>query len=543
MSGVCSAESHGTDAMTRERPSDPRPVLLADEEPSRASQLRSGRWDSPIGYVIGLALLACGALAAVSAAIGVVTDGRDIAPFAVLAVVWGSIGALLAGRCRVPVRLRSSTAFVGVLAVWLAFSAVSTMTYEVLGTFPHWDDALFESVAGFTTTAASVLADPESRSRATLLWRAGTQWIGGLAGLLFVVTVLPSLGVGGLEVTDADQRHAGTSLRSRRTVTQLRRLTVLYSILTGSGIVLYLLGGMGPFDALTYAATTISTGGFANHAGSFGHFRSTAVEWAGFGGMVLGGINMALLFRGLRRQSATSLWRSFELRAYGAVILVGGAVIALTTAPDGGLTHQSVRGAYFHVASAASTTGHFVGGWGQWRIGPQVLLLAIMGIGAMSGSAGGGFRLVRALALVSYLRRELVLQVHPRAVMPVRVGRRPMSDELVARMVGYQAQYLLVAATGAVLVSALGSDLVTAISGAISAVANVGPALGELVPGSGGASVLSRPARAGLMPLMLLGRLEIAPVLVGAAVAGSASAAAVRRAIGWTGRPDRRSER
>ena len=302
-------------------------------------------------------------------------------------------------------------------------------------------------------------------------------------------------------------------------------------MLTVAGVVLYLIGGMGPFDAITYSATTISTGGFANHAGSFGHFRSATVEWAGFGGMVLGGANMALLFRGLRRGSPSPLWRSFELRAYASVIVVGGAVIALTTVPDGGLSHESVRRAYFHVASATSTTGHFVSGWGSWEVGPQVLLLAIMGVGAMSGSAGGGFRLVRALALVGYLRRELVLQLHPRAVTPVRVGRRPLSDALVARMIGYQAQYLLVAATGAIVVGAVGAELVTSLSVAISAVANVGPALGDLVPGAGGVLVLTRPARATLMPLMLLGRLEIAPVLVGATLAGSSLRIRARGAL------------
>ena len=510
------------------RPGSDR-TFRAGSAGGRGRAFPTGRWESPVGFVVGVAALACAALAALSAVTGVLTDGRDTALFGGLALLWAGIGTLLTRLCLVPRRLRSSTAFVGVLATWLAFIAMSTVTYVLLGSFTHWDNAVFESVAGFTTTAATVVRDPESSSRAALLWRAGTQWIGGLGALLFVVSVLPSIGVGGLDVTEPGQRHAGTSLRSRRTVLQMERLSVLYTVLTAAGVVLFLLGGMGPFDSLTYAATTISTGGFANHAGSFGHFRSAAVEWAGFGGMVLGGANMALLFRSLRRNVRTPLWRSFELRAYATVIVVGGAIIALTTVPSGGLTHESVRRAYFHVASAASTTGHFVGGWGAWAMGPQVLLLAIIGVGAMSGSAGGGFRLVRALALLSYLRRELVLQLHPRAVAPVRVGRRPVSDALVARMIGYQAQYLLVATTGAVAVGALGGELVTSLTAAISAVANMGPALGDLVPGGGGVLVLPRPARAALMPLMLLGRLEIAPVLVGAAVAGSR----VTRATGW----------
>lgn len=470
-----------------------------------------------------------GLLAALASVVGLVTDQRLVGHFAALAVVYSVVGGLIVHQCSVPLRFRSSTAFVGVLATWLTVAAVSTLTYEVVGTFVHWDDSVFESVAGFTTTASSVVVDPEALPRATLLWRAGTQWLGGLTALLFVVAVLPSIGVGGLEVTQAGQRHAGASLRSRRTLSQLRRLSGLYTVLTAAGVALFLIGGMGPFDSVTYAATTISTGGFANHAGSFGHFRSVTVEWAGIGGMILGGANLALLFSVVRTGGVTRLWRSYELRAYLIVVFGGGAVVALLTEPFSELGHESIRHSLFHVASAASTTGHFVDGWAGWEIGAQVLLLAIMGVGAMSGSAGSGFRLVRALTLIGYLRRELVTQVHPRAVASIRVGRRVVSESLASRMIGYQAQYLLVAATGAVVVAALGAELVTAVSVSISSVANVGPALGDLAAGEGTVLALPRPARAALMPLMLLGRLEIAPVLVGLAVA---SASLGRRAGG-----------
>lgn len=514
-------------------PTRPSRDALFEADPSLLRSIaRAGRIESAVGFVVGAALLACGGLALVSAASALI-DGRRPATMAVLAVVWATAGGVLVRSCHPPPRLRSSTAFAGVLATWLTLIAVSTVTYEVLGTFEHLDDSLFESVAGFTTTASSVLGDPERVARGVLAWRAGTQWLGGLAALVFVVAVLPSIGVGGLDVTSAGYRYSGTSLRSHRTLASMRRLLTLYVLFTIAGIGLYLVAGMGPFDAVTYAATTISTGGFANHAGSFSHFESVAVEWAGFGGMVLGGANMALLYRTIRGRDLRGAARSFELRAYLAAIVVGGTIVTLATAPSGGITHESLRQGFFHVASATSTTGHWVGlGWGAWSVAPQVLLLAIMGVGSMSGSAGGGFRQVRALALVGYLRRELVLQLHPRAVAAVRVGRRPVSEELVGRMIGYQAQYLVVAGIGAVVVAVLGGDLVTSITGSISALANVGPALGELVPGAGGIRVLSRPERAGLLPLMLLGRLEIAPVLVGIGLAATGARRLAQRGVG-----------
>lgn len=515
------------------------PDALLRAQPNRLRAVAAaGIVESAVGFVVGVALLACGALGVLATACSLL-DGRLTGRLALLALLWSVVGVGLVRGCRPPERLRSSTAFAGVLAAWLAMIAASTLSYELLGTFPYADDSLFESVAGFTTTASSVLDDPERVARGVLAWRAGTQWIGGLGALLFVVAVLPSIGVGGLDVTSAGFRYSGTSLRSHRSLATMRRLLTLYAAFTVAGIALYLAAGMGPFDAVTYAVTTISTGGFANHAGSFSHFESTAVEWAGFGGMVLGGANMALLYRTIRGRDLRGALRSFELRAYLTAIVVGGTIVTLATSPGGGVTHQSLRHGFFHVASATSTTGHWVGdGWGPWAIGPQVLLLAIMGVGAMSGSAGGGFRQVRALALVGYLRRELVLQLHPRAVAAVRVGRRTVSEELVGRMIGYQAQYLVVAGIGAVVVAALGADLVTAITGVISSLANVGPGLGGLQPGIGGIRDLARPARAALLPLMLLGRLEIAPVLVGVGLAATSARRFAQRAAGREHRID-----
>lgn len=492
---------------------------LVDPRHRVRSLTTGGRWESPVGAVIGIALIACGALSLLAAIAAMITDQREVLLFLALGVAWSVLGVGLAHQCRIPRRMRSSTAFVGVFAVWLTVIAVSTVTYGFLGTFGHWDESLFESVAGFTTTASSVLADPDSAARGTLIWRAGTQWLGGLGALLFVVAILPSIGVGGLDETEAGHRYSGTSLRSRRTLQQLRRLAGLYSGLTMVGMALFLVGGMGPFDAVTYAATTISTGGFSNHRGSFGHFDSTVVEWAGIGGMALGGLNLALLFRVASGRSVRTFWRSYELRAYLGVLVVGSAVVAWTTRGDTDLGHETIRNALFHVTSAASTTGHFIDGWGMWDIGPQALLVAIMGMGAMSGSAGSGFRLVRVMALGAFLRREMILQLHPRAVTPIRVGEKQVNEALVGRMIGYQAQYLLVGAVGALAIATLGPDLLTAGTAAISSIANVGPALGTLAPGVGTVIDLPRPARAAMMPLMLLGRLEIAPVLVGAALA------------------------
>jgi trk system potassium uptake protein len=202
--------------------------------------------------------------------------------------------------------------------------------------------------------------------------------------------------------------------------------------------------------------------------------------------------------------------------------------VAVRTAPAGGIDAEAVRHAAFAVTSAVSTTGHASVGWTGWDHGTQVLLLVLIGVGAMSGSAGGGFRITRALTLLGSARRELTRTLHPRSVVVVKVGRTPVDEALVSHLVGYQITFLALGAAGSIALAAAGLDLTSAISGAISALATCGPALGSLDP-LGSAADQPGAVRAALVPLMLVGRLEIAPVLVGVVAIAAAPGRAVRR--------------
>jgi trk system potassium uptake protein len=484
------------------------------------SRVHLPRLPSSTVHVVGLVLVVCGAGLVVSAVVDAVAGGPAAAALLACGAVAGVAGAGLRAVSSLPARLRAGSAFAAVVAAWATAVAVSTVAYLVTGTFSRLDDAVVESVAGFTTTAFSVLRRADLTTEGVLLWRALTQWFGGFAALVVIVAVLPSLGVGGLEGGERGADARSLYLRSPRVQALLGRLVVLYVVLTMAGAALYRLGGMTPFDALTYACTTISTGGFGNHPQSFRHFDSAVLEWTGIGGMVLAGANLALVWQGLRgatsRTDLGEVLRSTELRVYLAVLAVAAAAAVAWTVPDGGPTHQSVRHAVFSVTSVVSTTGHTVTDWGTWPHGAQAALMLLAGVGAMSGSPGGGFRQLRALVLVGYLRREVVRQLHPRAVLVVRVGRVVVPEAVASRMVAYQVVYLLVVAVGAVALALLGAELVTAASLSLSAVATVGPALAEASPGLGTTEVPAG-ARLALTPVMLLGRLEVTAVLVGVA--------------------------
>jgi trk system potassium uptake protein TrkH len=226
-------------------------------------------------------------------------------------------------------------------------------------------------------------------------------------------------------------------------------------------------------------------------------------------------VNLAVVFRSARGLASGTIMRSAELRTF--FVLIGGLSITVAVVADGaGNSVEQLRGSLFAVVSMLSTTGLWATDWGTWSQGGQTLLMLAAGIGAMSGAIGGGFRVARMLAMLGFIRREVLRQLHPRAVLVVKVGRRTVNEALVDRIVGHQVLYLFVGGIGSVSLAIAGASVLTSLTGAVSALSTVGPAMGELTPG-GGAETLSAPARAVLMPLMILGRLELAPVLVGLA--------------------------
>lgn len=486
------------------------------------------RTESAVANVSGLAVAICGGGMLISAAVDLTDGGHDSLPLMAVGVASLAVGISLHKTFPMPARVPPRTALRTVAVGLLAMIAASAAVYWATGAIPRVDDALVESTAGFTTTALTVLPNPEDLGNGVLFWRALTQWIGGFTALATVVAVLPFLGVSGPAPTEAKVPTGARHLFSAHVRRLMRQYLVLYVILTALGACLYLVAGLGTFDAITYAFTTISTGGFANHADSFSHFHSALLEWAGVAGMFLGGLSLALAWCVLRGRHRV-LWRSTELGAYVALIVSATGVIAVVEAPGDGVW-ESLRLSAFTATSAVSSTGHWAVDWSLWSPGPQLLLLILVGLGAMSGSMGGGFRIVRALALLSYLWREIMVQLRPRTVRVVRVGREVIDDAVVSRILGYQVLYLGTAAAGMVALTLTGADVVTAISGSVSALATFGPALGGLDVGTALAGV-DHDALLVMTFLMFAGRVELYPVLDGVVAMASWPARKLRALV------------
>ncbi|HEU5302615.1 MAG TPA: TrkH family potassium uptake protein [Acidimicrobiia bacterium] len=470
---------------------------------------------SAVAHVVGLVLLIGGIGMVVSGGVDAIGGGPHVLELVVSGVGIGLVGLALNRATRVPDRVPNTSIFAAVTASWVVLSVASTIPYLLTGTFDRFDDALFESISGLTTTGASVLSPVEGVESGILFWRSMTQWFGGMGVIVLVVAVLPALRVGGLELLQAEAPGPSDPRLDPRVRHSARRLWGLYGGFTLLIATVYFVGGMTLFDAVNHSFTTISTGGFSTRDASFAHFDSAFLEWAATVFMFMAGVNFALYWRVLRGKPG-ALFRSTLVRWYVAMVgLVIGAAI-VTNLAEVGFSHEVARQTAFTVVATATTTGYGLADYTAWAVAIQGLLLALMAIGAMAGSTAGGFKVIRFVLILDYAKRELRRAMHRRLVRPLRIGTDPVDEATVSRIMGFTVLFLMLIVAGSVGIAAFHADLVTAASAATTSMGNVGPGLGAIGP-TDTFLALDPGARVITMGLMLLGRLEIFPVLLAVA--------------------------
>ena len=485
--------------------------------PSVALSLHSSAW----------AAVACGLALVLSALVGL-SDRRD-------ALALGSLGAacILGGGLHIrrarPQRHPPSMAVLSAAcSTWLTMIAISAVAYLASGTTGSVPDAVFESVAGFCTTNLSVIGDLGSLSPGVLLWRSLTQWLGGFAALALLSAALP------LHVPALVLPGDGGALPDRASAppfgTQLRRLAIVYCSIAMLCAAAYAAAGMGPLDAFSYSFTTVSTGGFGNHTGGLAHFDSVAVDAVATVFMALAGVSAVTLWWAVRGRFRI-LRRSFELRVY--LVVLAAAILVVTAWTWDGRGPEALRSGALAVTAAMSSTGFEVAAWSEWAWGAQMLIVALIATGGMAGTAGGGFRMRRAIAVARYAYRELVTEIHPHTVHVVKIGRRSVGERSLAMLNGFQILFALSVVAGVFGLSLAGMDLWAGASASVSALATMGPAPGADLTALGGVE------RGVLAVLMLLGRLAFFPLVVAAgwALAGTRRLLAADRPNGHRGSP------
>jgi trk system potassium uptake protein len=487
--------------------------LLAKPKTRLVAESRLPRRETAVGNVIALALTLSGAGMLVSAVVEKLDGGSDAVVLLASGLIVGIPGFAVWNRTRSPDRIPAATIFAAVLFGWIAFILASAIPYYATGVLDRFDLALFEAVSGATTTSASVLLPIEGTGAGLLFWRATTQWIGGIAAVVFAVSVLPFLGVGGMELVRSDTAGPASERLAPRVRATAARLVPIYVGFTVVVAVAYTAFGMGIFDGITHAFTTVSTGGFSNHDASFAYFDSAALEWIAIVAMALAGGSLVLYWRAIRGRPLMVV-RSTEFRAYIVLtVLICVAAVAWNATRDG-LDAEVVRRTIFTTVSLTSTTGYRMLDFDAWAPAVQLVLVFAIGLGGMAGSPSGGFKVFRLLAVLSYARRQLYTQLHPRAVSVVRFGRDIVPETVMTRIVGFFGLFMAAGAAATFLVAAFGADVRTAISGVASAIGNTGPGLGDVGPMQQFVD-LGAGIRGVLMVVMLVGRLEVFPVLLG----------------------------
>ena len=465
--------------------------------------------------VVSLVLLVVGIGVFVSGVIELVDGGPGVWALLLYGAAVTALGAFGRSAALVPAQIRIIDVFNTVTLAWLTMAVAGAIPYLLTGHFTRIDDALFESVSGFTTTGATVTTDIEGTAHGLLFWRSTTQWMGGMGVIVLVVAVLPAVGSGGMSLMQAEAPGPTGERLTPRVRETARRLWAVYLGFTAALIGAYWVAGMSIFDAVNHSFTTVSTGGFSTYQASMAHFEQAAIQWICIVAMFLAGGSFTLYYRALRG-SPKPLLRSTELHVY-LVIVAAMTGWAFVSAGYGGGQPSGFRDTLFTTVSTVTTTGYVTTDYGHWSQTAQSLLLVALPIGAMAGSTAGGIKIVRVMAVASFAHREALKHLHPRLVRPIRVGNGILPDDVAGKVVGFIMLTLVIFGGGSVLIAATGPDLITAFSASATSLGNVGPGLGELDHG-GDFTVIPSLGRAIAMVQMLLGRLEIYPVILALSV-------------------------
>ena len=430
-----------------------------------------------------------------------------------LTLVAGIVFWLPVHKQRKDLRLRDG--FLVVAAFWTvlgAFGAAPLYFADSLSL--SITDAIFESISGLTTTGATVLTGLDELPRSILYYRQQLQWLGGMGIIVLAVAVLPMLGVGGMQLYRAETPGPvkDTKLTPRITETA-KALWYVYLSFTIACLVSYMVAGMGWFDALCHAFSTVAIGGFSTHDLSIGYFDSTAVDVVAIVFMFFAGINFSLHFYAWRYVSIRHYRQDPEFQAYSFILLVLCILVVLALFRFGifDTASATIVNGVFQAVSIATTTGYTTSDFSAWPAAIPVLLIFASFIGGSAGSTAGGIKVIRWLLIYKQGMREIVRLVHPSAEIPVKLGNKAVPYRVVDAVWGFFSVYVIVFAGMMLAMMVTGLDQVTAFSAVAATLNNLGPGLGEV---SAGFMSLSDAAKWISVAGMLLGRLEIFTLLV-----------------------------
>ena len=375
-------------------------------------------------------------------------------------------------------------------------------------------DAVFESLSGLTTTGATVISGLDSLPKSILFYRQLLQWLGGLGIIVLAMALLPMLGVGGMQLYRAESPGP---IKDRKLVPRLaetaKALWYIYFSLTIVCAIAYWIAGMEPFDAISHSLSTVSIGGFSTHDASLAYFENSAVDGVAIIFMFIAGINFALHFTAWQRRTGRQYLLDPEFLFYSFILITISivTVFVLYFSEVYVSASESVMKGVFQVVSIATTTGFTTADFSSWPLFLPYLLLYAAIIGACAGSTGGGMKMIRILLIFKQGFREVQRLIHPKAIIPIKLGGNVVSDRVIEAVWGFFAVYVMAFMVMLLALLATGLDIITAFSAVGACINNLGPGLADVAETYGHLPVMAKWI---LCFAMLLGRLEVFTLLV-----------------------------
>lgn len=396
---------------------------------------------------------------------------------------------------------------------WLCMLACSSLPYIIGGHIPGIVNAFFETVSGMTTTGATILQDIESTPQGILFWRSLTQWIGGMGIIVLTIAILPLLGIGGIELFVAEAPGPISDKIHPRIKATARALWFIYVSLTAILCLLLYLQGMGFYDSINHAMTTMATGGFSTKNTSIGFFTSPGIHYTITLFMFLAGVNYTIIFF-LVRFDLQKVWRNEEFRGYLIIVLLIAILVTFLVYEETNYNLEtSFRTASFHVVSIITTTGFVIEDYTIWKTSITALFFVLLFAGASAGSTSGGIKLIRHVVFLKNSILEFKRLLHPKAIIRLKMNKEIVPARILTHILVFLLIYLGIFVIGTIVVCGLGLDLVTSMGAVATSLGNVGPGIGDLGPDQNFFG-LNSPIKWVLMFLMLLGRLELFTILV-----------------------------
>ena len=468
----------------------------------------------PIFLILGLLLSTLAVMMVIPAIADIVVGNPDWQVFAVASGVTLFIGVSLsltsrAGGASLSVR----QAFILTTMSWIVLTTFAALPFAFSQLNLDFTDAFFEAMSGITTTGSTIIVDLDTAPPGLLLWRSLLQWLGGIGIIVMALAVMPLLRVGGMQLFRMESSDLSEKALPRAAQVAAA-ITAIYVILTIIWVALLWLAGMGGFDAIVHAMTTIATGGFSNYDASVGHFNSAAIDAIVTVGMVIGSLPFLLYLMVLQGKPG-NLFRDSQVQLFLTILVAIIVIIAgWLWLENGEEPLYALRLAAFNVASIMTGTGYVTAGFDKWGSFAIPIFFFIMFIGGCAGSTTCGIKIFRFQILYAAARMQFYNLAQPHGVYIPYYNHRPIPEEVIGSVMSFFFVFFATYIGLAIMLGLLGLDFITSVSAAASAISNVGPGLGSIVGPEGNYATLPTTAKWILSMGMLLGRLELFTVMV-----------------------------